>query len=123
MAMSPWLLASFLCLCLCLCVCLCLERSCPLTPPEGNDLLTGLVPELVGKFEDGTIEGGAVVVHKIDKPGFNDEPADLNKMAGAFAPFHDPVSRVMFGPLCFEAVTGGRYPAECFRGGPHLRFQ
>ncbi len=46
-------------------------------PPESNDPITGFVSELVGKFEEGTIEGGTVVVDQFDETRLDDEPAEF----------------------------------------------
>jgi hypothetical protein len=44
-----------------------------------------LLLELIGEFEEGAEEGGAVVVDQLDEAGFLDEAAEFDELTGAGA--------------------------------------
>jgi hypothetical protein len=76
-------------------LCLSPKRPASPPPPQYRTLLLLLALEQIGEFEKRAIEQRAIVIGKLDQPGFDDETPELNEMTGAFAALHDPVPGVM----------------------------
>ena len=71
-------------------------------------LLLLLALEQVGDFEERSVEQRAIVVGKLDQPGLDDKPAELDQVTGAFAALHDPVAGVVPGDGVLKPV-----PCRC----------
>jgi len=54
--------------------------------------------EAIGELEEGTEEGGAIVLDELDQAGLLDEAAELDQVASAFAPCPDARAHVGAGP-------------------------
>lgn len=50
------------------------------------------------------VDGRAIVVSEFDQAGLLDEAAQLDQMAGAFAPLHDPAPRISPTPCRFQTL-------------------
>lgn len=61
--------------------------------------------QLIGDVEEGAEHSGTIVVGEIDEPGFLDEAAELDEMAGAFAASLCPIAHVGAG-LSGEKPSG-----------------
>jgi hypothetical protein len=71
-----------------------------------------LALEHLGEFEQRAVEQCAVVVCQLDQPGFDDEPAEFDEMAGPFASLHDPVPCVVTGAGVLKPVPCRRRPLD-----------
>ncbi len=95
--------------------------ECPASPspPQYRALLLLLALEQIGEFKERAVEQRAIVVGKLDQPGFDDEPAKLDQMTGPFAALHDPVAGIVPGDGVFKPM-----PCHCrpFARAPE-RFQ
>ncbi len=66
--------------------------------------------EQIGEFEERAVEQRAIIVGKLDEPGFDDEPAELDQVTGPFAALHDPVPCVMTGDGVLKPMPCRRCP-------------
>ncbi len=66
--------------------------------------------EQIGKFEEGAVEQRAIVVGKLDQPGFDDEPAEFDQVTGPFAALHDPVAGIVTGDGVLKPMPCRRRP-------------
>ena len=78
-------------------------------PPSREHVGAAGVLELVGKFEQPTQQGGAVVIGEIDEAGLGDEAAKFDQVMRALAALHDPGS-------CIEARGDGFSPSRQRQG-------
>src|SRR5713101_8705371 len=68
-----------------------IERAQATPAPGDGELrrravvIVAAVSKLIGEFEEGAEEGGAIVVGQLDQAGFLDEAAELDELAGTFA--------------------------------------
>ena len=80
------------------------ECPAPPPPPQYGVLLLLLALELIGKFEERAIEQRAIVIGKLDQPGFDDESAELDQVTCPFAAPHDPVAGIVPGDGVLKPV-------------------
>jgi hypothetical protein len=71
-----------------------------------------LALEQICKFEKRAVEQCAVVVGKLDQPGFDDEPAEFDQMPGPFAALHDPVAGIVPGDGVLKPMPCSRRPLD-----------
>lgn len=70
-------------------------------------------PQLRGSLQQQAQDRGAVVVGQFDQASFSDEPAQLDKLPRAFAPFHLPVTAIIPRLLRLEPVPRFAQPPQC----------
>jgi hypothetical protein len=51
--------------------------------------------EQIGEFEEGAVEQCAIVVGKLDQPGFDDKAAEFDQVTGPLAALHEPVAGIV----------------------------
>lgn len=81
--------------------------------PKQQRLFTIVTLQRRGKIEQRAEQNGAVIVHKFDEPSLGDEAAELDQLAGAFAPLHDPGAGVDTGTAQFKPVALDGRTGEC----------
>ncbi len=69
-----------------------------------------LALEQIGEFEKRAVEQCAVVVGKLDQPGFDDEAAEFDQVTGPFAALHDPVAGIVPGNGVLKPMPCRRRP-------------
>lgn len=86
--------------------------------PKDQGLLAVVALEHEFEFEEGAIEGSAIITHKLDQFGLDDEATKLDQVSRSFAAFHHPVSRISSCLMGLQAMMmGGCRPAQSFRAG------
>lgn len=73
-----------------------LEGTQPAPPPARPEIgragaVIGLLTELIGEVEEGAEQGGTVVLDEFDQPGFLDQAAEFDEVAGAGAAVLNPL--------------------------------
>ena len=69
-----------------------------------------LALEQIGEFEKRAVEQRAIVIGKLDQPGFDDEPTEFDQVTGPFAALHDPVAGIVTGDGILKPVSCRRCP-------------
>ena len=89
-----------------------LERTPSPPSPERQYVRTFRVFQHAGRFQQGAVKRRAVVPGELDQPGFGDKAAELDQLAGAFAPVHAPGSRVGSCTSGLKPMPSRRRPAR-----------
>ena len=79
-------------------------------PPQYGALLLPFTLEQVGEFEKRAVEQCAIVIGKLDQPGFDDEAAECDQVTGPFAALHNPVAGIVTGDGILKPMPCRRRP-------------
>jgi hypothetical protein len=69
--------------------------------------------EQIGKFEERAIEQGAIIISKLNQPGFDGEPTEFDQMARPFPALHDPGAVIVPGDGVLKPMPCRRGPVRC----------
>ena len=83
-----------------------LEGAASALPPARSRALSIVTPECAGDSKKGTVEQRTIIADKLDETSLDDQAAQLDEMACARAPFHDPIPHIISRSLSLKSVQG-----------------
>lgn len=83
------------------------------SPPKRQKLFASLAAKKRGCVEQQPEHHRAIIVGQVDEAGLGDEPAELDQLAGALAPLHDPVAGILAGAIMLKPTVQHSQAVEC----------
>ncbi len=85
-----------------------IEGAQPASAPACPEIIgagtISALPQLIRQCEEGTQQGGTIIVHQVDHPGLLHQATEFNQMAGARAPILNPLACIIAGSRLIQPI-------------------